>query len=64
MMPAHIITKVEVADGYRLKLWFEDGTNGVVDLADRLWCPMFESLRDPNVLRRVKAYPAALRGRD
>ena len=56
-MPTHTISKVEVAGGHRLRLWFEDGTSGVVDLADRLWGPMFESLRNPDLFKRVKVDP-------
>ncbi len=55
----HSVTQAEVLDGYRIRLWFEDGTVGVVDLEDRLWGPMFESLKDPAVFRRVRVDPTA-----
>ena len=53
----HSITEAEVLDGYRIRLRFEDGTVGIVDLEDRLWGPMFEPLRDPAVFRRVRVEP-------
>jgi hypothetical protein len=34
-----------------IRLGFEDGTVGIVDLEDRLWGPIFESLKDPAVFR-------------
>jgi hypothetical protein len=55
----HSVTEAEVLDGYRIRLRFEDGTVGIVDLEDRLWGPMFESLRDPAVFRRVRVDPHA-----
>jgi Protein of unknown function (DUF2442) len=55
----HSITEADVLDGYRIRLRFEDGTVGIVDLEDRLWGPMFESLRDPAVFRRVRVEPQA-----
>ena len=55
----HSITEAEVLDGSRIRLRFEDGTVGIVDLEDRLWGPMFESLRNPAVFRRVRVEPQA-----
>jgi hypothetical protein len=53
-MESRIVTSVAVLDGYRLRLTFDDGTEGVVDLDERLWGPMFEPLRDPEVFARVR----------
>ena len=55
----HSVMEAEVLDGYRIRLRFEDGTVGIVDLEDRLWGPMFESLMDPVVFRRVRVDPQA-----
>jgi len=33
-------------EGYRLKVTFEDGKSGVLDLSDQLWGEVFEPLRD------------------
>jgi len=35
------------AGGYRVRLSFDDGTNGVIDLEAELWGEVFEPLRDP-----------------
>jgi hypothetical protein len=40
-------------EGYRLALRFDDGTEGVVEMRDRLFGPMFEPLRDPAFFRQV-----------
>lgn len=38
---------------YRLEVEFSDGTRGVVDLADRLFGPMFEPLRDEKLFAKA-----------
>jgi len=40
------ITSAEHVAGYRLKLTFEDGRTGELDLEDQLWGEVFEPLRD------------------
>ncbi len=47
------IQEVEPIDGYRLYVKFEDGTEGEVALADRLFGPMFEPLRALDLFSRV-----------
>lgn len=42
------VTALEVMADYHLRVTYEDGTSGVVDLSDRLFGPMFEPLRDPD----------------
>jgi hypothetical protein len=41
------IVEVRVLPGYRLEVRFADGVEGIVDLSEELWGPMFEPLRDP-----------------
>lgn len=53
------ITDVHTEGEFRLRLRFDDGTAGVIDLESRLWGPMFESLRDPDVFARVRVDPEA-----
>jgi hypothetical protein len=48
------VIAVEPLHGYRLRLKFSDGLVRVVDLADRLWGPMFEPLKDPSFFRQVR----------
>ncbi len=49
------ITKVEKLDGFRLRLRFSDGTEGVRDLSDIVaeGGPMVEPLKDPPFFARV-----------
>lgn len=41
------LTHIEVKPDYILSLTFKDGTRGEICLADRLFGPMFEPLKDP-----------------
>jgi hypothetical protein len=54
MKPLVHVTSVQVLDGYRLLLTFEDGTAGPIDLTDELWGPVFEPLKDPALFARVR----------
>ena len=45
--------QVRVLDGFRLSIKFEDGVRGIVDLKDRLFGPVFEPLRDPDIFRQA-----------
>lgn len=47
------VTAVEVRPPYGLHLTFDDGRIREVDLADELWGPMFEPLRDPTFFAQV-----------
>ena len=53
------ITSVEVLDGYRLRLAFDDGVVGTVDLESRIVGRggVFASLEDPSFFRRVAVHP-------
>ncbi len=51
------ITDIEVVPPYGLRISFEDGVTNVVDLADRLWGPAFEPLKDPDYFGRVRVHP-------
>ena len=53
MKPVMHVTSVEPVKGYRLRLTFEDGMTGEIDLADELWGPVFEPLRDPALFKQV-----------
>jgi hypothetical protein len=48
------VTAVEVTGDYRLRLAFEDGTEGEVDLSGRDWRGIFEPLADPSYFRLVR----------
>jgi len=48
------ITGAHYIDRFRIRVQFNNGDEGVVDLCDSLWGPMFEPLRDPMVFRRFE----------
>lgn len=48
------VTTVEVVGDHRLRLRFEDGTEGEADLSSWPWRGVFEPLADPDYFRRVK----------
>ena len=47
------VTAVEVRPPYRLRLTFDDGPTRDIDLADELWGPVFEPLKDPAFFAQV-----------
>lgn len=49
------VTHVEVLEPYRLRLEFDDGTSGVVDIAELVtFRGVFEPLRDVTAFREVR----------
>ena len=48
------ITKAQYLDDHRLHLWFNDGTDGEVDLANQLGGPIFAPLRDTDYFRQFR----------
>ncbi len=48
------VTAVQVVGDHRLRLTFEDGAEGEVDLSSWRWRGVFESLADPNYFRQVR----------
>jgi len=51
------VTAVRPLADYTLRLTFDDGSERVIDLADELWGPMGEPLRDPAYFRLVRVDP-------
>jgi hypothetical protein len=47
------IIRVTVLSGFRLHVEFDDGTTGEINLADRLFGPVFEPLRDESEFKKV-----------
>ena len=47
------VIRVTALRGYRLRVEFNNGTAGEIDLADRLFGPMFEPLRDESEFNKV-----------
>jgi len=48
------VTKAEYIEEYRIKITFNNGASGVVDLKDALWGTMYEKLKDYNVFRKFE----------
>ena len=42
---------------FTIRLRFDDGKVGEIDLRDELWGPMFEPLRNPDYFRRFRVHP-------
>lgn len=55
-MTPHLFS-AQHAGGYRVRLRFDDGTEGVVDLERELWGEVFEPLRDPARFREFRVDP-------
>jgi len=51
------VTAAEYVGGLRLRVCFNNGEAGTVDLADALWGPVFEPLRDPATFQRFGLSP-------
>lgn len=41
------VVNAEYVGGYTIRVSFNDGESGEVDLADALWGPVFEPLKKP-----------------
>ncbi len=48
------ITKATPLDGFRVKVCFDDGRDGVADLSEALNGPVFELLKDPKMFRKFR----------
>jgi len=48
------VVKARALDGYRLYVEFDDGAKGEVELADRLFGPVFEPLKDERLFAQVQ----------
>jgi len=48
------VTSAEYVEGYRIRVRFSDGQEGVADLGRTLWGPVFEPLRDLELFRRFQ----------
>ncbi len=53
------VTEVQVTGAHRLRLAFDDGNSGEVDLAGRRWQGVFEPLADPAYFAQVLLEPGA-----
>ena len=51
------VTKAEALGGYRLRLTFNEGTVGEVDLTSELEGEIFEPLKDPEQFKKFRVDP-------
>lgn len=47
------VKEVEPLENFQLRVQFEDGVSGVIDVSERLHGPVFEPLKDPDVFSKV-----------
>jgi Protein of unknown function (DUF2442) len=52
-MILHVV-RAEYVSGHRVHLWFNDGTDGEVELREVLTGPIFEPLHDANYFKRFR----------
>jgi hypothetical protein len=48
------VTSAEYVEGYKIRVSFNTGQAGIVDLKGALWGPVFEPVKDPSVFKRFK----------
>jgi hypothetical protein len=48
------VIDAEYVAGYKIRVRFNNGACGIVDLADALWGPVFEPLRDLEEFRKFE----------
>ncbi len=48
------VTNARPLDGFRVEVCFDDGREGIADLAEAIEGPMLEPLRDPDVFRTLR----------
>ena len=46
------VTSAEYVEGHKIRVSFNTGQSGIVDLKDALWGPIFEPIKDPKVFKR------------
>jgi hypothetical protein len=48
------IIKAEYLEDYKIKIEFDNNENGIVNLSEILWGPIFEPLKDINEFKKFK----------
>lgn len=51
------VTQIELIQAYQLKLSFNNGAQGIVDLSQSLWGEVFEPLHNPELFNNVHLDP-------
>ena len=55
-MSPRVVEGKYVSD-FVIRVRFDDGREGTVDLQEELWGPIFEPLRDPEYFQRFRVHP-------
>ncbi len=48
------VTRAEHLGAFSVRVFFNNGEDGVVDLSEALWGPVFEPLKDPSRFKEFK----------
>jgi hypothetical protein len=48
------VVRAEYVADYKVRICFNTGEEGIVDLSEALWGPVFEPLRNPEAFRRFE----------
>ena len=48
------VSSAQYIEGHKIRVSFNTGQSGIVDLKDALWGPIFEPIKDPSVFRQFK----------
>ena len=51
------IQAAEYVEGYKIRVSFEDGKEGIIDLEPELWGEVFEPLRELSMFQRFTVNP-------
>jgi hypothetical protein len=51
------VISAEYVERYKIRVTFNNGEAGIVDLENSLWGPMFEPLKDLGTFRRFRVSP-------
>ena len=46
------VTSAQYVEGHKIRLSFNTGQSGIVDLKDALWGPIFEPIKDSNAFEQ------------
>ncbi len=58
--PVPVVTEVEILHDFVVRVAFDDGRVGEVDLLPHLWGPVFQPLQDdPGLFRQISVDPEA-----
>ena len=51
------LIQAKYAGDYQIKVWFDDGHSGIIDMQNELWGEVFEPLKELSLFRSFKLDP-------